>query len=221
MQPTTNNQQPIAFTENFGIQNVGNDNNAQAVNGDRVEEQRVEVSLPHQYREQFQGLGIELSESNNPRQFLVSAKLPQGWTVRENLTSYSDYVDFVLIDDSGAPRVTLWLKTSPYNQFARVSVLSPEKSAELAKKYESESKLDKEFQVLIKEYQQVLEYTAGGGHRFQSEIDRVWKKLQDFAVEHPEFEEKVPARQISYADGSGGINTGLGMAVSNGDCSVM
>ncbi len=181
------------------------------------EDKRVEVDLPVRKgcKKQWEALGVEWTSAIQETAFVASAKLPIGWTVRNNVVHDSDKKDFILLDDKGIPRATIWLKMAFYDQAERVQILSSEEAEELSKQYGAESELDKQFQKLLLEYQDILIYTSGIGSRAQTDIDRVWKKLQDFAKKYPEFEKKVPSKQMAVDDGTDGMNSAFNLLLNN------
>lgn len=176
---------------------------------EEITRMKVELPVRKEYKSQWEALGIEWVSSIEGDPFVATAKLPVGWTVRENFVSDFDKKDFLLVDDKGMPRASIWMKMAFYDQKAQINILSEVDASELYQKYQSQSELDKQFQKLLREYQHVLRSTVGCGSRVQPDIDRVWNKLNDFASDHPEFAMQVPIKQVARDDGSQGLFSGL------------
>jgi hypothetical protein len=205
----------------------GNEINATLLQENR-NDSRIEVELPVKYKQQWESFGIEWTAPIEGNPFVATAKLPEGWTVRENPRADFDKQDFALLDHEGKPRVTVWIKMAFYDRSAYVNILSPEEAEKLGKKYSAESDTDKQFQQLLKNYQHVLNFTSGCGSRVQPDIDRAWGELKNFAAEHPEFEHQVPTKKTANNDGTDGMSTGLLMLANemskdgnNQDCIIM
>ena len=80
--------------------------------------------------------------------------------------------------------------------------------------------MDSEFSGLLSDYERTLRYVAGCGASGQCYIDPAWNKLREFASQHPEFQARVPSKQQSDDDETGGRATGLVMAGGN-NCSIL
>lgn len=182
---------------------------------------RVQIDLPvrNGNKEKWDTFAVKWLEPFDNDPFLVRAELPLGWNVKEIPEEYLDKKSFVVLDASGKARVDVWMKTSFYDQFAKVRILSKEEG--IKKEEEFNKPGQEEFDLLLDAYYRQIQFTAGCGSRAQGIVDQAYKKLEDFVQEHPEFAFEMPKKHKCRDDGAMGSSGSFGDAVQRGECSVM
>jgi hypothetical protein len=72
-----------------------------------------------------------------------------------------------------------------------------------------DTKLEDEFEALVRRYWGTLRNSSGCGERSQKYVDNAHERIVEFAKHHPEFEEKVPRKETLRDDGACGAGGGF------------
>lgn len=133
----------------------------------------VTLDLPKhkEYSKELENLGIEWTSS-------VQAKLPNGWKVSKRYDK-----ELTLIDESGTPRVTIWVADKAFDQYVRVCFLRPGKE-----------KLEREIHLIRSEYDERV-------HQFKKEYDLVWNIMKNLSPDDSLKPKQFLPRHIVYNGG--------------------
>ena len=100
---------------------------------DATSERESIYNLPgdQEYRKEFLNLGFVFSAEVSKSSVFVRAKLPVGWSKKDQGTYYEDHLNYWIVDANEIPRVTVNGKTAIYDQYAYASFLTVEEGKSL------------------------------------------------------------------------------------------
>ncbi len=167
-----------------------------------------------QTHQELRNLGIKCVISSD--EFKIWAKLPDRWSVKYETEENQE--GLTLFDTDNLPRVKISKKSGGQDQAGTVIILpkvpiTPQVPIPPKEKSKNKSRnngeLDIQFCGLRSSYKISVVSNAGKGQKGRIQIDRAWRKLDDFVREHPEFKKAVPPKARLYNDGTGGYRIAI------------